>query len=259
MSKILYDGLLKDAQSPQLSHKESGFAYGLGVFDTALIIDGEMQHAKLHFDRLVHDAKMVLGQSPYTQLEAYLADIRTLLAAQNMLEGRVRVRTSIFGGQVTKPLAPITDIHTLTDAGYAPDPSELPPIHAILTDAFPKIAGSALENCKRLDYTGAYLARRLAESHDCNEALLTNTLGHVVCATTSNLFLEDDTGKWITPPLSEGILDGTMRRAVMEELTVFEAPLSVADVINAPALYLSNSISGVRKIASLKNLIRQKA
>lgn len=259
MSKILHNGILKDADSAHISYQDSGFAFGLGVFDTALIIDGEMEHARFHFQRITHDSKLILGQSPYARLDAYLADIRTLLAAEDLLEGRVRVRTSIYGGAFGKPLSPVTKIHTLTDAVPAPDPSDLPPIHAILTDAFPRVAGSLFENCKRLDYSRAYAARRLAESHECNEALITNTLGHVICATTSNLFLVDEKGQWITPPLSEGILDGTTRRAVIEEKTVLEAPLSVADIMSAPALYLTNSISGIRKIESLKNLIKKRA
>ena len=163
MSVIWKDGQFVDADSPQIFHTDGGFSNGLAVFDSMLAQDNVLLDAKEHFDRLVHDAKVVLGLSPsflpaFEQMtEAWMP----LLAHNKLTHGNARIRTTVTGGISDRPLGTgeiPTIVVTAAASGAA---GNLPPISCAVISAHPRIAGDKLENCKRADYSRSFAARRL--------------------------------------------------------------------------------------------------
>jgi branched-chain amino acid aminotransferase len=94
------------------------------------------------------------------------------------------------------------------------------------------------------------LALLEAHDHGANEALILNTEGHVVCATTSNVFILEE-GRVLTPPLTDGALDGITRDFVMRNIPVKEHSLSMERLLSADGVYLTNSINGIRPVEKL--------
>ena len=125
-------------------------------------------------------------------------------------------------------------------------PAKTPVTCAVVTD-YPRIAGCVLENCKRLDYSRSYAARRAAEKMGAQDAILTNTNDNIACGTTSNLFIEEN-GMLITPPLSDGVLAGTIRRKILEEKNAKEESISIERLKNTNKVFLTNSFTGLRKV-----------
>ena len=75
------------------------------------------------------------------------------------------------------------------------------------------------------------LAAKYAQDNEVDDALLINTMGMVVEATSSNLFLVSN-GVLYTPPLDDGCVGGTMRMNVINcalenKITVYESSLSL--------------------------------
>lgn len=248
MSVIWKDGQFLDGTVPQLYHDDSGFTNGLAVFDSMLAVDGILYDPRLHFDRLVHDADVVLGISPSwlpifeTLSEAWMP----LLAHNNLTKGPVRIRTTVTGGTSDKPLY-VSDVPSVVITASRSGPVDnLPPITCAVIKSHPRVVGDVLENCKRLDYTRAFAARRAAQKLGADEAILTNTKEDIACGATSNLFIEEN-GVLITPPLSEGVMAGITRVKIIEKFEAKEEPISEKRLRSASRVFLTNSFFGMRE------------
>lgn len=247
MSVIWKDGQFLDGTVPQLYHDDGGFTNALAVFDSMLAVDGILYDPRPHFDRLVHDAGVVLGISPSwlpmfeTLSEAWLP----LLSRNNLSKGPVRIRTTVTGGTTDKPLY-VSDVPSVIITASRSGPvKDLPPLKCAVIKSHPRVAGDRLENCKRLDYTRAFAARREAQSMGADDAILTNTKEDVCCGSTSNLFIEEN-GGLITPPLSEGVMAGITRVKIIEKFKAKEEPISEKRLRAANRVFLTNSFWGFR-------------
>jgi para-aminobenzoate synthetase/4-amino-4-deoxychorismate lyase len=59
-------------------------------------------------------------------------------------------------------------------------------------------------------------------------------------------------GKLFTPPLSAGALPGVLRRHILAtNPTAQESTLTLADLASAEAIYLGNSLRGLRQVTRL--------
>ena len=82
-----------------------------------------------------------------------------------------------------------------------------------------------------------------------------NTRGDVACAAAANVFWLWG-GRLYTPRLDCGVLAGTMRAQVIaaaqgQGLPVIETRSGVAELARADAVFLTNSLIGVRQVRSL--------
>lgn len=79
------------------------------------------------------------------------------------------------------------------------------------------------------------------------ESIFISNKGYLQETTISNLILEID-GKWYTPSVDVGILDGICRQKLIKEGRVFEAYLTKDDLKKANHIYACNSVRGVYEI-----------
>jgi para-aminobenzoate synthetase / 4-amino-4-deoxychorismate lyase len=81
------------------------------------------------------------------------------------------------------------------------------------------------------------------------DALFFNERGELTEGARTNVFLVKD-GVWLTPSIESGLLNGVMRREVLNSHQVREQKLYQEDLIKADEVYLSNSLRGlVRAVA----------
>ena len=78
-----------------------------------------------------------------------------------------------------------------------------------------------------------------------DEVLFLNRRGEAAEASRNSLFAEID-GRLITPPLSCGVLPGVLRASLIADGTVIEGVLGLADIRRATALFVGNSLHGLR-------------
>jgi para-aminobenzoate synthetase/4-amino-4-deoxychorismate lyase len=87
---------------------------------------------------------------------------------------------------------------------------------------------------------------RYPESDDESEALLVNLDGEVTETNRSNLMAHLD-GRWVTPPVSLGLLPGVARGRAISERGVVERALTIEDLRRADELAVTNAVRGWRK------------
>jgi len=87
---------------------------------------------------------------------------------------------------------------------------------------------------------------RLQRETGCDEAVFLNQHGAITEGSITTIFVERD-GVLKTPPLSSGVLPGTLRAALLadDNRNVVEATLTLADLSAADAIYLGNSVRGL--------------
>jgi len=87
---------------------------------------------------------------------------------------------------------------------------------------------------------------RLAAETGCDEALFVNERGELTEGSYTSLFVERG-GRLLTPPLSCGLLDGTLRRELLErpDGRVSERILYPRDLAESDAVFLGNSVRGL--------------
>lgn len=250
MSIIYVNGDYKDESAPLISHRDSGFMTGIGVFDSMLGVDKKPVHAQDHYDRLIHDAETVIGIKPDLSFTDFEDIIKELIEKNDLGDGYIRIRSTITGGQVEGPLALAKQPTILVDVGESRGPKDVKPVTCTIIQNYPRIAGCELENCKRVDYSRSYTARQKAKEASAEEAILTNTDGNIACGATSNIFIEED-GILVTPPLTDGVLAGVTRRHIIADKNAKEESVSIERLQNADKAFLTNSFIGLREIEKI--------
>ncbi|HTM76573.1 MAG TPA: aminodeoxychorismate synthase component I [Devosia sp.] len=77
-----------------------------------------------------------------------------------------------------------------------------------------------------------------------DEVVFLNENNELTEGSITNLFVERD-DKLLTPPLSAGLLPGTLRAELLATGRAVEHPLTLADLETAPKIYLGNSVRGL--------------
>ncbi len=91
-----------------------------------------------------------------------------------------------------------------------------------------------------------YNRARAAAGPGVDDVVLWNRQGEVTETTTCNIVVESADGL-ITPPLSSGLLPGTMRAALLDDGRLREAPVSIAMLRRAGWCWVVNSLHGWRR------------
>jgi len=76
---------------------------------------------------------------------------------------------------------------------------------------------------------------------DCDHILLLNERGELTESNIANVALLID-GRWLTPPVESGLLNGTYRAEMLETGQITEAVLTKADIHMADRIALLNSV-----------------
>jgi branched-subunit amino acid aminotransferase/4-amino-4-deoxychorismate lyase len=82
---------------------------------------------------------------------------------------------------------------------------------------------------------------------DCDDVILWNHAGEVTESTTANIVVEVD-GQTLTPPVSSGLLAGTLRARLLQEGRIAERIVTLQDLKRSSRVWLINSVRGSRAV-----------
>lgn len=229
---------------------DRGLLLGDGLFETLLVIEGAPVWWDAHMARLRRGCVALSLPEP-AEVNAWAAARQVLTAAAPPRAALRLTWTAGSGGRgLDRPA--IVAPRLLASLAPAPQPTAL---LRLATVNVRRNAESPTSRHKTLAYLDNVLARREAQAAGADEAVMLNTAGEVACAAAANIFWVDD-GEVFTPALDCGVLDGLARAAVMDRAAVLgvavrEVRAGPAALARAEAVFLTNSLVGLRPAATL--------
>ena len=239
----LVNGLPGDCVTLQ----DRGLHYGDGLFETLRWERGQLRWFGRHMARLEQGCERL----------GIVAPDHALLRAEGESLARGRSR-AIVKFIVTRGAA--------TRRGYRPGGDEQPTRIACCYDwptadaaefrlglsAVPLGRNPLLAGIKHLNRLEQVLAQQGAAEAGWHEAAMCASGGAVVCGTMSNLFVRVG-DEWLTPPLDDCGVSGIIRALLLEAaprlgLGLRVAPLEVAALAMAPAMFVTNVRLGVQAV-----------
>lgn len=231
---------------------DRGLHFGDGLFETLAVINGVPCLWERHFLRLTSGCE---------RLDLPTPDAALLLdEAQRLCSGVGRgvLKIILTAGPVERGYARSGHIAPSRWLQCSPWPSVSPyiddlPLHLQLCrtrlGTQPRLAG--IKHLNRLEQV---LARNELRA-PAHEGVVCNLRGEVVEGIASNLLARLD-GTWRTPPLHDCGVAGVVRGMFLDAAndageTVSEASMSVDELRRAEALFVSNSLLGIRRVARL--------
>lgn len=223
---------------------------GVGLFCTALAVDGAIMHARTHLEKLLKNAKFLLGEWNAPAWEDLHETGLELLRRNGFTAGRHAFNAIVTGGPGGNGIRPPENPEPQILMRALPLVLPSAPVEAVIARTVRRNEFSPLSAVKHAGYGDNILALREAEGRGANEAVLLSTAGNVSCATTSNILIAQDGALW-TPPLSDGCQNGTTRGLAMERLGAREKSFTPEQLARAEGLYLINSLRGAVPVISL--------
>ena len=255
---INYNGEILPSDN-NLSSSNRAFLYGDGVFETLKIVNNTILFLEDHYFRLMASMRIVRMKIPNNFTLEYLeAQILNLAKAQNC-ENSARVRFTVFrndGGfylpntnsvSFQIQVFPLENtLYSFSDANYEVD---------LYKDFYitKQLLSSIKTTNKIINITGSIFANE----NGLDNCLLLNDSKNVVEALQGNIFMLLG-NKLTTPPVSEGCLNGVMRKQILslakkiENLEVVEEVISPFDLQKADELFITNVIKGIQPITQYR-------
>ncbi|WP_439553458.1 aminotransferase class IV [Flavobacterium macrobrachii] len=250
---INFNGLLQD--NFLITSLNRSFLYGDGIFETLKIVDGKILFSEDHYFRLMASMRIVRMKIPMDfTLEIFENQVISLTNALNCSHS-ARVRITIFrnDGGLYLPnqnsISYIIEATSLASKKYeiTQDYFEVD----LFKDSF--VSAQLLSTLKTTSKILNVTASIFAKENDLNTCLLLNDKKNVVEAIAGNLFMLTG-NKLITPPISEGCLNGIMRKQIIRimrdfpEIEFSEETISPFDLQKADELFITNVIQGIQPI-----------
>ena len=243
------------SKDTNLLTQNRAFLYGDAVFETVKIVNAKILFLEDHYFRLMSSMRVVRMEIPMNFTMEYFEEQILILAKVKNLENSARARITVFrndGGYYlpqNNTISFLINVESLEDKLYSINQEEYKV--DLYNDFYvaKQLLSSIKTTNKLINITGSIFAKE----NDLDNCLLLNDSKNVIEALQGNIFMLNG-NKLITPPVSEGCLNGVMRKQIIglakkiETLEVAEEAISPFDLQKADELFITNVIKGIQPI-----------
>ncbi|WP_374173881.1 aminotransferase class IV [Flavobacterium tructae] len=247
------------AEEDNILAQNRAFLYGDGVFETVKIINNKILFLEDHYFRLMASMRVVRMEIPMNFTMEYFEEEILNLVQQKGISASARARITVFrneGGLYlpkTNEVSYLIHATVLEDVLYALNSAEYEV--DLYKDFYvtKQLLSSIKTTNKMINVTGSIFAHE----NGLANCILLNDTKNVVEVLQGNLFMVVGK-KLITPPISEGCLNGVMRKQILalakkvEGIEVVEEIISPFDLQKADELFLTNVIMGIQPITKYR-------
>lgn len=255
---INFNGNIVSSETNLLQNNRA-FLFGDAVFETLKIVDNKILFLEDHYFRLMSSMRIVRMEIPMNFTLEFIEEQILNLAKANNCSDSARIRFTVYrnsGGYYlpeTNEISYLINAKPLENKLYSFDNSEFEV--DLYKDFYitKQLLSSIKTTNKMVNITGSIFAKE----NDLQNCLLMNDSKNVIEALNGNIFMLLN-NKLITPPISEGCLNGIMRKQILElakkteNLEVVEAIISPFDLQKADELFITNVISGIQPITKYR-------
>jgi len=251
---LLFNDEYHPVDAPILTASNRSFKFGDGLFESMRMINGKLQFADLHADRLTAGMK-ALKMEGHALLDDYFLRQKTAeLNKRNKWSGNVRFRLSVYrtGGGIYTPLE--------NKAGYILEGLSLKSnaydinSKGLIVDVYDEMTKpvNKLSNYKTSNALLYVMAGLFKNQNRLDEAIILNQHGFLCESISSNVFVVYQ-NQIYTPALTEGCVAGVMRSVVtkmskMNNIPVIEAQISPEILNEAEEVFITNATNGIQWI-----------
>ena len=247
------------SQDANILTQNRAFLYGDGVFETVKIINNKILFLEDHYFRLMSSMRVVRMEIPMNFTMEFLEEQILTLVNKNGLTSSSRARITVYrndGGYylpqdntvsfLIHALALESKLYSIEKKEYEVD---------LYKDFYvtKQLLSSIKTTNKIINITGSIFANE----NGLDNCLLLNDSKNIIEALQGNIFMLMG-NKLITPPVSEGCLNGIMRKQILslakqiENLDVVEEVISPFDLQKADELFITNVIKGIQPITQYR-------
>lgn len=255
---INFNGTIGSNDSNLLTQNRA-FLYGDAVFETVKIVNSKILFLEDHYFRLMSSMRVIRMEIPMNFTMEYLEEQILALAKAKNAAISARARITVYrndGGHYlpkTNAVSFLINVEELDKTLYAINPGDY--VVDLFTDFY--VTRHLLSSIKTTNKIINITASIFADENGLDNCLLLNDTKNVVEALQGNIFmLKGNT--LITPPVSDGCLNGVMRKQIlalarkMENLEVVEQAISPFDLQKSDELFITNVIKGIQPITQYR-------
>lgn len=247
------------SQDANILTQNRAFLYGDAVFETVKILNNKILFLEDHYFRLMSSMRVIRMEIPMNFTMEYFEEQILSLIKINELSVSSRARITVYrndGGYYLPKNNNVSFlIHAvaLENTSYSIEEKEYE-VDLYKDFYVTKQLLSSIKTTNRLiNITGSIYA----DENGLDNCVLLNDSKNVVEALQGNIFMLLG-NRLITPPVSEGCLNGVMRKQILElakkidGLEVAEEVISPFDLQKADELFITNVIKGIQPITKYR-------
>ncbi len=255
-----FNGTLVENNKAQITIDNRGFNYGDAVFETLRFSGGKIYFWEDHYFRLMASMRILRMEIPMNFTMEFLeGEVLKTIEPSDLKNTTFRVKLLVWrktGGKYT----PVTN-----DIEYAISFEKLDTPFYILSEVDYEVelfkdhyvTSGLLSTLKSTNRLINILGSIFAKENGYQNCLLLNENKQVVEALNGNIFLVSD-NKIKTPPLSEGCLNGILRKQLVSiikeipDFTIEETSISPFELQKADEIFITNVIQGIIPITKYR-------
>lgn len=254
---VSINGQLIKENKAHIGINNRSFRYGDGFFETIKMVNGRILMAPYHLERLFASLDTLQFDAPSFFIPHYVKQHIYAVATANNHQPLARIRVTIYRGNggLYDP-----DNHfpnMLIQSWPLNNSNNQLNENGLVLDICTHVKKSCddYSHLKSNNYLGYAMAALWAKNNRLNDAIILNHWNRVADATIANVFVVKE-GLVTTPPLSDGGVNGNLRRHLLTEMRaanmpVQEAPISTNDLLQADEVFLTNAIYGIRWVKQI--------
>ena len=258
--KVSFNGNLLPSDEATLNLNNRGYNYGDSLFETMRVINSKIMFWETHYFRLMSSMRILRMSIPMDFSPEFLEEkIIELVKANDLESSAVRVKINIHreaGGYYTperNSIGYFISVKPLDGAFFtiSDDPYEV----ELYKDHY--VLSGMLSTIKSNNKLVNILAGIYAKENGFDNCFLINQNKSVLEMTNGNVFIIK--GKEIkTPPLSDGCLNGIIRKQLIEilnkseDFTLKEETVSPFELQKADEIFFTNAIQGIQPITKYR-------
>jgi branched-chain amino acid aminotransferase len=235
------------------------FLYGDAVFETVKILDNKILFLEDHYFRLMSSMRILRMEIPMNFTMEFFENELLSKAKSENIEASARARITVYrkdGGYYLPENNNVNyeisvskiekSLYEIQKANFEID---------LYKDFYisKQLISTLKTTNKLINITGSIYA----DENGLDSCVLINEDKNVIEALNGNIFMLKD-GVLSTPPISEGCLNGIMRKQILglaktlENIEVIEAVISPFDLQKADELFITNVIMGIQPITKYR-------
>lgn len=255
---INFNGVLTD-KSDFITPSNRALLYGDAVFETFKVVDNKILFLEDHYFRLMSSMRILRMKIPMNFTLEYLEEQIISLALKLNIANNARVRMTVFrkdGGLYAPETNEVSFIITAKENLSREYLLKKENYEVELFKDF-HVSKHLISSLKTTNKIIQVVASVFAKENGFDDCILINDEKNIVETISGNIFMVLD-NQIITPPVSDGCLNGIMRKQVINELksstdfNVIENSISPFDLQKADELFLTNVITGIQPITKYR-------